>query len=137
MPRGKKTCPQCLTLTGPRTKSCSCGHKFHFKPRIFKKPKGQSIDWTTLEKGDIIRCVNGHGPYWISDSDGEKLGLNHRGTYRVMFVEEDGIGAWPYRNKSESGYTFIYMGKKHYNDDLCQYNEPHKVVLLKKGGDDE
>ncbi len=32
MPRGKKTCPKCEALTGPRTAVCPCGHEFLFKP---------------------------------------------------------------------------------------------------------
>ena len=133
MPRGQKTCPSCNSLTGPRTKTCSCGHKFHFKPAIFKTPRGKSIDWTTLEKGDIIKCVNGHGPYYLSKESGDKIGFNYRGKYKVLSIEKDGISAWPHSNKSESGYCFIYMGKSGYRDELDLHREPHKIVLLEKG----
>ena len=136
MPRGQKKCPSCNSLTGPRTKTCSCGHKFHFKPAIFKTPRGKSIDWTTLEKGDIIKCVNGHGPYYLSKESGEKIGFNYRGKYKVLSIEKDGISAWPHSNNSESGYCFIYMGKSDFSDELDLYKEPHKVVLLKKDADD-
>ena len=139
MPRGQKTCPSCNSLTGPRTKICSCGHKFHFKPAIFKTPRGKSIDWTTLEKGDIIKCINGHGPYYLSkDNPGEKIGFNYKGKYKVRGTTEKGIEAFPYQNKRETGgYCFIYMGEPEYCEDMSIHREPHKIVLLQKDADDD
>ena len=32
MPKGKKSCPECNALVGPRLAVCECGHKFAFKP---------------------------------------------------------------------------------------------------------
>tara|TARA_R100000008_G_C3497747_1_gene122059 strand:+ start:219 stop:542 length:324 start_codon:yes stop_codon:yes gene_type:complete len=104
---------------------------------MFKTPRGKSIDWKTLEKQDIIKCINGHGPYYISKDTGEKIGFNYRGKYVVDSIQKNGISAWPYKNKKESGYCFIYMGESNYSEDLQIYREPHKIVLLKKGKDDE
>lgn len=145
MPRGKKTCPECLTLTGPRTKICSCGHGFHFKPPSLKIPKGKQVDWTTLEKGDVIKCIQGSGPYWLSkDNTGDKIMLGEKGRFEVVEVYNRGprscglVGRQIHTRGKRSGVTeFIYMGESWYNDDMGNYNEPHKIVLLKKGSDDE
>lgn len=33
MPRGKKSCPKCGALVGPRLRVCECGHEFAFKQK--------------------------------------------------------------------------------------------------------
>lgn len=33
MPRGKKSCPKCNALVGPRLRVCACGHAFAFKSK--------------------------------------------------------------------------------------------------------
>ena len=47
MPRGRKSCPECHALCGPRLATCECGHKFLFKAgkapnTIGKPPKAKS-----------------------------------------------------------------------------------------------
>jgi len=136
MPKGKKTCPSCGASRGVRTKVCDCGHQFHFQPAIFKKQKGKAVDWTTLKEGNIIRCINGHGPYYLSkDRPGEKIGFNYRGKYKVRGISEKGIEAFPYQNKSHSGFCFIYMGEPDYSESVGIYRESHKIVLLKEKED--
>ena len=40
MPRGKKSCPECQALVGPRLRVCECGFEFVFKPgKAPKKPR--------------------------------------------------------------------------------------------------
>lgn len=43
MPRGKKQCPQCNALVGPRLRVCECGHEFTFKPGKAPKAKQKRI----------------------------------------------------------------------------------------------
>ena len=38
MPRGKKSCPQCKVLVGPRLKVCQCGFEFTFKQKVEPRP---------------------------------------------------------------------------------------------------
>jgi len=200
MPKGKKTCPSCKKEVGPRTKQCSCGHKFIFnstkpkqqqkkklksKPKIQKKIKKKSRnglkpgtkscpkcklicgvrtkvcpscshifvikhasskakllreksslieDWTTLQKGDLIRAING-GPYQIIEhNDGipEMYHLGYRGVYRVLRVEKDGILTRSC-NKSEAGYCFLYMGPKQKSKHGNWIQTPHILVKVEKG----
>jgi len=123
----KKECPDCGLSVGVRTKNCpDCGWKF----RIIKRgPKPKQINWKELKRGDIIKCVQGTGPYWLSPEDGERFGFNFRGKYVVNFLDKDGIGAYPYKgNRTESGFCFIYMGKVKYNEKTGIHNRPHKVL---------
>ena len=72
MPKGSKKCPDCGELTGVRTKLCSCGHKFFFRPSLKRKREKYVKDWKELEKGDQIRTVQGTGSYYIC-KNGEKI----------------------------------------------------------------
>ena len=122
----KKKCPQCGIMLGVRTKQCpECEHKFHIKKGV---PKPKMVDWTELKKGDIIKCVQGNGPYWIDKSTGERFGFNFRGKYKVEFIDNKGIGAYPERNNTESGFCYIYMGGSRYNSETGIQNEPHKIL---------
>jgi hypothetical protein len=123
----KKECPDCGLSVGVRTKNCpDCGRKF----RIIKRgPKPKQVNWKELKKGDVIKCVQGTGPYWINPEDGEKIGFNFRGKYNVSFIDGRGIGAYPHKgNRTESGFCYIYMGKPDCSRSTGIHQRPHKVL---------
>jgi ribosomal protein L40E len=121
----KKICPQCNLKVGVRTKRCpDCDFKFHIRKG---QPRPKQIDWTELKSGDIIKSVQGHGDYFINNS-GEKSSMAYTGKYTVSQVTKDGICAYPYKNKTESGFCFIYMGKPKYSKETGIYNQPHKIL---------
>ena len=126
----RKECPSCGLRVGVRTKNCpECDWKF----RIVKRgPKPKPVNWRELKRGDIIKCVQGTGPYWISPETGEKVGFNHRGKYEVRFLDSKGIGAYPHKgNRTESGFCYIYMGKSKYNKKTGIHSQPHKILGIK------
>jgi len=120
-----KTCPKCSTRCGVRTHSCPQCHeilynkeaklltknKFRDKPiklkKIFVAPK--KIQWTELQPGDIIKVLNGTGPYQIIN--GERICMGYAGKFKVKELDDDGIYAYPVK-ASESGHCYIYMGKE-------------------------
>tara|TARA_R100001509_G_scaffold165068_1_gene144981 strand:- start:1655 stop:2050 length:396 start_codon:yes stop_codon:yes gene_type:complete len=111
--KGQKTCQKCNTKTGPRTKVCKkCGHHFAFKFRGRRVKTNEIKDWRCLKRGDIIKSVQGYGPYWINE-DGEREFCGNYGLFRVRYIEKDGIGAYPYGTKQRNGgFHFLYMGKQ-------------------------
>ncbi len=50
MARGHKTCPECNAQVGPRTKKCSCGHEFVFKPGKAPRAKRGRLELPQVEK---------------------------------------------------------------------------------------
>lgn len=44
MPRGKKSCPKCNALVGPRLRVCECGYEFTFKQTVVEpEPTRQAL----------------------------------------------------------------------------------------------
>ena len=83
-------------------------------------------DYTTLNKGDLIRVVGGSGCHYV-DSKGDKHYFTDRGKYLVQSTDDTGILAI-----GKHGYQYIYMGKFKQSKtlDTC-WDAPHKIVLLK------
>ena len=133
--RGQKRCPECQNINAVRQRVCKyCKYPFQCKNSPIV---GEVKDWEQLEKGTLIRVVQGTGPYFISKRDsedglsGEKICLGYTGVYKVMGIENTGIrvyGATP-RN---SGYTFLYMGPVDYSEATGTYQEPHRIKFVKK-----
>jgi hypothetical protein len=122
--RGQKRCDGCGTTCGARTLVCKeCGNKFVVvRGRSTNAKKYRIDDWTTLNAGDLIRCKQGSGPYFIS-FNGEKTYTTEQGTYRVVKLLDNGIQAW-----GPHGYTFLYMGKERQSKHLeSYYQSPHRV----------
>ena len=131
--KGQKTCGKCQTMTGPRTKICKkCGEHFVFKLRLRNKVKTNELkDWKSLNRGDVVKSIQGHGPYWIT-SEGERESCGYYGLFRVRRVEENGIGAYPYGTKQKhGGYHFIYMGKEE-ESISGTISRSHKLELVKQ-----
>jgi ribosomal protein L40E len=130
--KGQKICDKCQTKTGPRTKICKkCGKQFAFNFRGRKVKTNELKDWKSLERGDVVKSIQGHGPYWIS-SEGERESCGYFGLFRVRRVEEDGVGAYPYGTKQKhGGYHFIYMGKEEESISGTM-SRSHKLELVKQ-----
>ena len=128
MPKGKKTCEACNREAGPRTKICPCGQRFTFKLQGKDVVKTKTIDdWKSLESGQVIKVIQGYGPYYINKEQ-ERISLAYKGVFRVKFINNFGIGAYPL-NGTEEGFCFIYMGKK--RESVFGIDEPHKITLVK------
>lgn len=147
--RGQKMCKNCSTINGVRSFNCkNCNHPFVMKSgkkapteevavitskkvKRFKINKTRKIpvsDHTTLFKGDLIKVVQGSGPFH-TDQDGNINYLGNKGKYTVSEILPDGIMvSSPYGSRE-----FLYMGpevKSPVMDSITR--APHKVILLKK-----
>lgn len=130
MPKGKKTCPSCNSLCGPRAYVCkNCNHVFSFK--VTNKEKRtlnivKDFVWSELEKGDKIKV--GGGPYFLSGS--ELIPMGYRGKFVVEKVDEKGICAWGI--DKNAGFVHIYMGPDYQNKETGVWKVKHKILKLKK-----
>lgn len=133
--RGQKICKACQFINAARQRVCTnCDQEFILKGAPIKN---EVIDWKTLDKGDYIKVVQGTGPYYISKKDneqynvGEKICMGDTGVYKVVDHNEDGIlsfGASP----NNSGFTYLYMGKKQKSTDTGIYLEPYRIIKIKR-----
>tara|TARA_R110000765_G_scaffold259501_3_gene359691 strand:+ start:1104 stop:1622 length:519 start_codon:yes stop_codon:yes gene_type:complete len=131
----KKECPKCSSKLGVRTKVCpDCSHKFLIRKR---RPKPKQIkNWRDLKKGDIIKCVSGTGPYFISkDKPGERIMMGHKGVFEVITLNYRNpkscgiIGKPVKKNRNKANVQeYIYMGKIYHDDILNINKEPHKIL---------
>ena len=131
--KGQKTCAKCQTKAGPRTKTCKkCGEHFVFKFKLRNRIKTNELkDWKSLKRGDVVKSIQGHGPYWINE-DGERESFGYYGLFRVRYVEKDGIGAYPYGHKQKhGGFHFLYMGKQK-KSITGGISRSHKLELVKQ-----
>jgi len=126
--RGKKTCPKCQTQTGPRAFACKkCNHEFQVKNKKRRsRKKWETCEWHELRKGQIIKVRSGSGPFW-HNKEGEREMMGCYGTFMVDKLYNDGIGAYPHKNKSHSGRCFIYMGKWKYCKTTNIERYPHEI----------
>ena len=130
--KGQKSCDKCQTKAGPRTKVCKkCGNHFVFKFKGHRVKTDELKDWKSLKRGDIVKSIQGHGPYWIN-TDGERESCGYYGLFRVRYIEKDGIGAYPYGIKQKhGGFHFLYMGKEEKETASGAISRPHKLQLVK------
>jgi len=132
MPKGKKTCDNCGTFTGPRAYMCpNCQTPFMFAVQSKEKKTTRIIrkfDWHELQKGDIIKATG--GPYSVID--GEFIPMGCRGKFTVISLDENGIIAYGNR---EGGFCHIWMGR----DEQCPttkiWRTKHKLLKLKRKED--
>ena len=130
--KGRKVCPDCNVPTGVRSKVCpdpSCGHKFIFTPKPKNPLKTETIiDWKSLQKGDTLKVIQGHGPVWI-DQEGEEHHVGHHGIFSVVKRQEDGLMCHG-GIKGNSGTAFIYLGEEKQLDSGTILR-PHRIQLVK------
>tara|TARA_R110000824_G_scaffold260767_1_gene449426 strand:+ start:555 stop:950 length:396 start_codon:yes stop_codon:yes gene_type:complete len=130
--KGQKTCDKCQQPAGPRTKVCKkCGNHFVFKFRRRRVKTDELKDWKSLKRGDVVKSIQGHGPYWFNEQ-GERESCGYYGLFRVRHVDKEGIGVYPYGYKQQhGGYHFLYMGKE--KESLVGgISRAHKLQLVKE-----
>lgn len=128
--KGIKICPQCRNEIGNKTKICPhCQYFFVSKSQCYHQiTNGYQVDWKTLVKGDIIKCLAGNGPHYL-DQNGEKTFLSSSGKYKVSRITQNGIEAYGKR-----GFEFLLMVDLGLNPETQIIREPHKIRLLNKKG---
>lgn len=95
------------------------------KKRKKKKPSlWQKCDWTTLTRGDVVKTVQGHGPYILS-SKGVREFMGYSGTFRVSEIDGQGVHCY---DVAGGGHCYLIMVSGRGVGDIIR--EPHK--LLKK-----
>jgi hypothetical protein len=130
MPKGKKTCDKCGTMTGPRAFMCAkCNTPFIFKCQSKEKKNTKIIrdfNWRELVKGDKIRVAG--GPYFVSK--GEFIPMGYRGRFVVDGIDNNGILA--YGLDKHQGFCHIYMGGDIQNKETSVWKTKHKLLKLKQ-----
>jgi len=135
----QKECPECKGMVHARVSFCrECNHTFYIKKNVEQELLAK--DWRNLEAGDIIKCITGTGPYFLSkDKPGERIMLGEKGKFEVVEIYDKGprscgiVGRQLYTRGRRSNVTeFIYMGEAHYNHEMCSHSEPHRIKVIKK-----
>jgi len=127
MPKGKKTCDNCGTLTGPRAYMCPhCQTPFMFAVQSKEKKNTKVIrnfDWRELEAGDKIKVTG--GPYYVKG--GEFIPMGYRGKFTVVSLDDKGIIGY----SEKGGYCHIYMGADKQCPETKMWKTKHKLMKLK------
>ena len=121
-----KNCPECSAQTHARVATCKCGHVFYKR----KNRNSEIKDWQNLQKGDIIKSVMGHGPYWWNSETEEKVYMGKYGKFKVYDIGKDHLLVVQMKhNHTYGGIQVLYMGK-HLRSSLSDnfYSCPHKLV---------
>jgi len=86
------------------------------------------VHWRDLQKGDIIKVVQGTGSYYISkkDEQEEKLYMGVLGKTVVCEVQHKGLLCY-----NKYGYAFVRMVDEGFDEVLGLYRKPHKIMRLK------
>ena len=128
MPKGKKTCENCGTLTGPRAYMCpSCQTPFVFAAQSKERKTTRIIrnfDWRELQPGEKIKATG--GPYYVKG--GEFIPMGYRGKFSVVSLDKNGIVAY----SAKGGYCHIYMGPDIQCPETKLWKTKHRLVKLKK-----
>jgi len=124
-----KKCKECGKMSHARTATCQCGYVFYQK-----KQRNKAIEnWQDLRRGDLVKSVKGHGPYWIHPETQEKTYMGSYGKFSVQDVGRDYIVVHERAgsHKYGSGTIILYMGD-HVKSLLCDnmYRCPHKLVRV-------
>ena len=144
--RGKplKTCKECGERIHARKSKCSCGYVFYMPKK--EKRLIDAKNWRELKSGDVIKCVTGSGPYYLSsdrplnpDGSRQKIMMGHKGKFEVSEIYDRnskncGIIAHRLygRGLREGVREYIYMGEPFFADNISVHNYPHKIVVIKK-----
>lgn len=136
----QKTCTGCGTSCHARVSKCAdCGYEFYVKKSTQAKLLAEN--WKDLQAGDIIKCITGSGPYFLSkDRPGEKIMMGHKGIFEIVEMYNNGPKSCGIVARQLSGrmrrrrsgvVEYIYMGETWYNDDLSQHEVSHKIKVIK------
>lgn len=127
MPKGKKTCDKCGTMTGPRAYMCpNCNTPFVFAVKSKERRSTKIIknfDWRELQAGEKIKATG--GPYFVKGSDFIPMG--YRGKFTVVSIDNQGIIAY----SEKGGYCHIYMGRDKQCKQTKIWKTKHRLVKLK------
>lgn len=121
--KGKKTCPVCGFLNALRSSKCKgadCDHKFYET-----EDEKNHVDWRTLQRGQMIRVLQGSGPVARTRDIEECIGSY--GKFIVFNVTTDGIMSY-----GSCGLEFIYMGEEREGKLPGVILKPHKIRLVKQ-----
>lgn len=128
--KGKKACPKCGTVTGPRAyfcKNCNTPFVFKVKSREARNTKIiRDFNWKELVKGDRIKVTG--GPYYVAR--GEFIPMGYRGRFVVDSIDEHGIRAFGL--DKHAGFCHIYMGPDIQNKETKVWKIKHKLLKLKQ-----
>lgn len=95
--------------------------------------KDEVTDWKELKVGDVVRSIQGYGPYF-ENAKGEKTFQGSYGYYRVDTIAEDGFYGYEHSPRGKKldfgGRRFIYMGEPKKVDVINR--QPHKLVKVFK-----
>jgi hypothetical protein len=111
---------------GVRSAKCkTCDEPFNVKSKKIKKFVPSDVEWTTLERDDVVRVYGGSGP-WFEGENGlrQYLGVPS-GKYEVMSIEKEGFFV-----NDGVGRLFVYMGEV--KPGVVGTKEPHKIKLIRK-----
>lgn len=95
--------------------------------------KDEIVDWKELNVGDVVRSIQGYGPYF-ENSKGEKTFQGSYGYYKVDTIAEDGFYGYEHSPRGKKldfgGRRFIYMGESKKVDVINR--QPHKLIKVNK-----
>ena len=95
--------------------------------------KDEVVDWKELKVDDVVRSIQGHGPYF-ENSLGEKTFQGSYGYYKVSEIVDNGFYAYEYsprgRKLDFGGRRFLYMGEPKKVDVINR--QPHKLIKVMK-----
>lgn len=100
------------------------------RPRKNALQVKKSVDLSEISKGDIVKSIGGHGPYY----EGSK-GRSYKGTYGLLKVDEvlpNGFYAYKVSKRdykvNDTARQFVYMGMPEKVDLINR--EPHKIIKV-------
>ena len=130
--RGQKRCKNCRTINAARQRVCvHCNKEFVLKNTPVKN---EVTDWKSLQKGDLVRVINGTGPFFQLSRNcgeglkGDKLFLGCRGKYIVRSVEDDGVDVLSITKNAR--YEYLYMGPTEFCDNSGIHRRPYRIVRI-------
>ena len=132
--RGQKLCKKCDSINAARSRACNtCGVIFISKNTPIKN---EIKDWSSLQKGEFFRVVQGTGPYFVCTrvseelEVGDKIYMGCKGKYELVRVMGNGLLCKGIGKKS-CGLEFLYMGNKEVSKKTGIIKEPHRLIKIK------
>lgn len=132
--RGQKLCKSCGTVNAARQRVCKgCHYEFISSSTPIS---GEITDWKNLEKGKLIKIIQGTGPYYkvVRDTDehaqGDRIPMGNIGVFKVIRLDSYGIIVCGATNKN-SGYSYLYMGESKVSPITGLNLEPYRIKSVK------